>query len=93
MKPTLWDCLHLTVTISGVKDKTVGLAPFYCACYIPNTKGDLGVRSGGQSNISEGENSTSIVYLSAASISMLAFVPSQVMKSWPLSFQLPQLQH
>ncbi|XP_016345998.1 uncharacterized protein C2orf42 homolog isoform X3 [Sinocyclocheilus anshuiensis] len=49
--------LHLTVTVSGVKDKTMSLAPFHCACYVPNTKGDLGVRSGGQSNINEGENS------------------------------------
>ncbi|XP_043095293.1 uncharacterized protein C2orf42 homolog isoform X3 [Puntigrus tetrazona] len=49
--------LHLTVTVSGVKDKSVGLAPFHCACYEPNTNGDLGVRSGGQSNINEGENS------------------------------------
>ncbi|XP_058633542.1 uncharacterized protein C2orf42 homolog isoform X2 [Onychostoma macrolepis] len=49
--------LHLTTTISGVKDKTVGLAPFRCACYASNTKGDLGVRNEGQSNINEGENS------------------------------------
>ncbi|XP_059402874.1 uncharacterized protein C2orf42 homolog isoform X2 [Carassius carassius] len=49
--------LHLTVGLTGVKDKTVGAAPFQCACYVPNTKGDLGVRSGGQSNINNGENS------------------------------------
>ncbi|XP_026109870.1 uncharacterized protein C2orf42 homolog isoform X1 [Carassius auratus] len=49
--------LHLTVGLTGVKDKTVGAATFQCACYVPNTKGDLGVRSGGQSNINNGENS------------------------------------
>uniref|UniRef100_A0A673KV16 Chromosome 2 open reading frame 42 n=1 Tax=Sinocyclocheilus rhinocerous TaxID=307959 RepID=A0A673KV16_9TELE len=49
--------LHLMVGLSGVKDKTVGAAPFQCACYVPNTKGDLGARSGGQSNINDGENS------------------------------------
>ncbi len=49
--------LHLIVTISGVKDKNVGLAPFHCTCYVSNTKADLGVRSGGQSNINEGEDS------------------------------------
>ncbi|XP_052447738.1 uncharacterized protein C2orf42 homolog isoform X2 [Carassius gibelio] len=48
--------LHLTVGLTGVKDKTVGAAPFQCACYVPNSKGDLGVRSGGQSNINNGEN-------------------------------------
>ncbi|XP_050964945.1 uncharacterized protein C2orf42 homolog isoform X3 [Labeo rohita] len=49
--------LHLTVGLSGVKDKTVGAAPFHCACYMPNTKGDLMAKSGGQSNVNEGENS------------------------------------
>ncbi|KAK2911517.1 hypothetical protein Q8A67_003650 [Cirrhinus molitorella] len=49
--------LHLMVGLSGVKDKNVGAAPFRCACYVPNTKGDLGVRSGDLSNVNEGENS------------------------------------
>ncbi|XP_073695544.1 uncharacterized protein C2orf42 homolog isoform X2 [Garra rufa] len=48
--------LHLTVGLSGVKDKTVGAAPFRCACYMPNTKMDLGP-SGGQPIVNEGENS------------------------------------
>lgn len=43
--------LHLMV--SSVKEKTEGAAPFHCACYAPNAKGDLGPRS----NVKERENS------------------------------------
>ncbi|XP_048045938.1 uncharacterized protein C2orf42 homolog isoform X2 [Megalobrama amblycephala] len=49
--------LHLTVGLSSVKEKNEGAAPFRCACYTPNAKGDLGVRSGGHPNVKERENS------------------------------------
>lgn len=49
--------LHLTVGSSSVKEKNEGAAPFRCACYAPNAKGDLGVRSGGHPNVKERENS------------------------------------
>lgn len=49
--------LHLTVGLSSVKEKNEGAAPFRCACYAPNAKGDLGVRSGGHPNVKERENS------------------------------------
>ncbi|XP_067262834.1 uncharacterized protein C2orf42 homolog isoform X1 [Chanodichthys erythropterus] len=49
--------LHLTVGPSSVKEKNEGAAPFRCACYAPNAKGDLGVRSGGHPNVKERENS------------------------------------
>ncbi|KAK7165254.1 hypothetical protein R3I94_003576 [Phoxinus phoxinus] len=49
--------LHLTVGLSSVKEKTEGNAPFRCACYAPNAKGDLGARSGGHPNVKERENS------------------------------------
>ncbi|XP_067293954.1 uncharacterized protein C2orf42 homolog isoform X2 [Pseudorasbora parva] len=47
--------LHLTVGLSSVKEKTEGAAPFHCACYTPNAKGDLGTRSGGHPNVKERE--------------------------------------
>lgn len=49
--------LHLTVGLSSVKEKTEGTAPFRCACYAPNAKGDLGARSGCHPNVKERENS------------------------------------
>nr|XP_005165617.1 uncharacterized protein C2orf42 homolog isoform X1 [Danio rerio]XP_021330268.1 uncharacterized protein C2orf42 homolog isoform X1 [Danio rerio]XP_021332318.1 uncharacterized protein C2orf42 homolog isoform X1 [Danio rerio] len=48
--------LHLTVGVFGFKEKTEGAAPFRCACYAANVKGDLVTRSGNQSNV-QGENS------------------------------------
>ncbi|XP_077062533.1 uncharacterized protein C2orf42 homolog isoform X4 [Siphateles boraxobius] len=49
--------LHLTVGLSSVKEMTEGTAPFRCACYTPNAKGDLGARSGAHPNVKERENS------------------------------------
>ncbi|XP_056108937.1 uncharacterized protein C2orf42 homolog isoform X2 [Rhinichthys klamathensis goyatoka] len=49
--------LHLTVGLSSVKEKTEGAAPFRCACYTPNAKGDLGGRSGSHPNVKEREKS------------------------------------
>ncbi|XP_056313047.1 uncharacterized protein C2orf42 homolog isoform X2 [Danio aesculapii] len=43
--------LHLTVGVFGLKEKTEGAAPFRCACYAANVKGDLVARSGDQSNV------------------------------------------
>lgn len=41
--------LHLTVGVSGFKEKTKATAPFRCACYAASVKRDLVARSGGQS--------------------------------------------
>lgn len=40
--------LHLTVGLSGAKEKSEGSTPFRCACHVPAGKGALGPRSLGQ---------------------------------------------
>ncbi|XP_057177360.1 uncharacterized protein C2orf42 homolog isoform X2 [Triplophysa rosa] len=45
--------LHLTVGLSGAKEKSEGSVPFRCACHVPTVKGALGPRSLGQPNLKD----------------------------------------
>ncbi|XP_056601917.1 uncharacterized protein C2orf42 homolog isoform X1 [Triplophysa dalaica] len=52
--------LHLTVCLSGAKEKIEGSVPFHCACHVPTGKGALGPRSLGQPNLKDKDKQHSL---------------------------------